>query len=298
MYVRILNEFVGISFGAIPRIAVRFTRSEIIVLLEDFRNRHLDHFVSADGTWLGSVSTSLTIQLCYILLVFLLLVRIWVEYSVSTAYDLLTGSLHQPPDQLWKFIWNWPGPQSAETTLHVLRDCIFVQATWVRLLSYPTRQIFFLAVFAGTAISLICALDLAYVMLFPGLFQETQRNSMRRAHTLGRETNKKFCLWEPVIDQEESKERPLRVDDPSEVALQEQLKSVAACSELRNAVKNEDLQRRIRKIDSSEDAETELDKAMEGDVFRTLMDKALPPIGTKCVLRIGASCKILSAINP
>ncbi|XP_031371376.1 uncharacterized protein LOC116186956 isoform X2 [Punica granatum] len=109
--------------------------------------------------------------------------------------------------------------------------------------------------------------------------------------------SKKFCLWEPVIDQEESKERPLRVDDPSEVALQEQLKSVAACSELRNAVKNEDLQRRIRKIDSSEDAETELDKAMEGDVFRTLMDKALPPIGTKCVLRIGASCKHVEVLG-
>ncbi|XP_031371726.1 zinc finger HIT domain-containing protein 3-like [Punica granatum] len=82
----------------------------------------------------------------------------------------------------------------------------------------------------------------------------------------------------PMVDREEPKGRPLSVDDPSEVVLQEQLKSVAACSEIRNAVTNEDLQRLIRKIESSEDAESELDKAMEGDVFRIFTDKILSAI--------------------
>ncbi|KAK4756560.1 hypothetical protein SAY87_006687 [Trapa incisa] len=82
----------------------------------------------------------------------------------------------------------------------------------------------------------------------------------------------------PMIGQEEFTRRTLSVEDPSEIIQHAQLKSVAASNEIRDALMDEDLQRLIFKIDSSEDAESELDKAMEGDTFRIFADKVLSTI--------------------
>ncbi|GAV63846.1 zf-HIT domain-containing protein [Cephalotus follicularis] len=74
-------------------------------------------------------------------------------------------------------------------------------------------------------------------------------------------------------------EKPLHVDKPSEVLQKSQLESIASSSEICNALKDENLQELVNKIDSSPDAENELDKAMELDVFRIFTDKIFSAIG-------------------
>ncbi|XWS76141.1 hypothetical protein CRYUN_Cryun01aG0151200 [Craigia yunnanensis] len=75
-------------------------------------------------------------------------------------------------------------------------------------------------------------------------------------------------------------ERKLEVDYSSEVLQILQMRPIASSSEVREALKDEHLQKLISDIDSSPDAMNELDKAMGVDVFRIF------------------SNKILSAINP
>ncbi|XP_031278350.1 zinc finger HIT domain-containing protein 3 [Pistacia vera] len=53
-----------------------------------------------------------------------------------------------------------------------------------------------------------------------------------------------------------SAERPLNVDEPSEVLQKVQLESIASSSEIRDALKDENLQKLILGIDGSPDAET------------------------------------------
>ncbi|XP_058197675.1 uncharacterized protein LOC131313403 isoform X2 [Rhododendron vialii] len=73
-------------------------------------------------------------------------------------------------------------------------------------------------------------------------------------------------------------ERPYHVDEPGEVLQQLQLQSIASSSEIRDALKDEELQKLICNIDSSPDAVNEIDKAMELDVFRIFTDKILSTI--------------------
>ncbi|KAL5792635.1 hypothetical protein ACOSP7_001229 [Xanthoceras sorbifolium] len=74
-------------------------------------------------------------------------------------------------------------------------------------------------------------------------------------------------------------EKPLPADEPSEVLQKVQLESIASSSEIRDALKDESLQKLISDIDGSPDAENALDKAMEVEVFRIFTDKILSAIG-------------------
>ncbi|XP_057479812.1 uncharacterized protein LOC130767073 [Actinidia eriantha] len=73
-------------------------------------------------------------------------------------------------------------------------------------------------------------------------------------------------------------ERPNLVDEPSELLQQWQLESIASSSEIRDALKDEELQKLIRNIDCSPDAENEINKAMEVEVFRIFTDKILSTV--------------------
>lgn len=73
-------------------------------------------------------------------------------------------------------------------------------------------------------------------------------------------------------------ERPCYVDEPSKVLQQLQLESIASSSEIRDALKNEELQKLICNIDCSTDAQTELDKAMDLEVFRLFTDKIIATV--------------------
>ncbi|KAL6214426.1 hypothetical protein ACLB2K_013860 [Fragaria x ananassa] len=92
-------------------------------------------------------------------------------------------------------------------------------------------------------------------------------------------------------------ERPVTVTEPSAVLEREQLEAIASSSELRDALKDESLQKLIESIDCSPDAENvsvvfvklisrldmivisrELDKAMDVEVFRLFTDKVMPHI--------------------
>ncbi|KAL4558600.1 hypothetical protein LXL04_036801 [Taraxacum kok-saghyz] len=70
-------------------------------------------------------------------------------------------------------------------------------------------------------------------------------------------------------------DRPCYIDDDEDVLPQSQLECIASSNEIRDALKDEDLQKLIRDIDSSADARTELDKAMEQQVFRMFTEKIL-----------------------
>ncbi|XP_007049879.2 PREDICTED: zinc finger HIT domain-containing protein 3 [Theobroma cacao] len=73
-------------------------------------------------------------------------------------------------------------------------------------------------------------------------------------------------------------EKKLEVDDPSEMLQILQLQAIASSSEVREALKDEHLQKLISDIDSSPDGMNELDKAMGVDVFRIFSDKILSAI--------------------
>ncbi|XP_034689906.1 zinc finger HIT domain-containing protein 3 [Vitis riparia] len=73
-------------------------------------------------------------------------------------------------------------------------------------------------------------------------------------------------------------ERPYLVDEPSEVLQKLQLESIASSSEIRDALKDQDLQELINKIDQSPDAENELEKAMGIEAFSIFTDKILSAI--------------------
>ncbi|MBA0827050.1 hypothetical protein Goarm_011854, partial [Gossypium armourianum] len=70
--------------------------------------------------------------------------------------------------------------------------------------------------------------------------------------------------------------RKLEVEDPSEVLQIMQMQAIASSDDIREALKDEHLQKLISDIDSSPDAlnvSDELDKAMGLDVFRIFSDK-------------------------
>ena len=101
------------------------------------------------------------------------------DFTVKSAYDLLDQSRVQERDSYWKITWLWKGPQSIkifiwlvlhnrlktraelatrplniepscercgaglENTIHVLRDCPYSKAVWLRLLRGNNHQHFF-----------------------------------------------------------------------------------------------------------------------------------------------------------
>ncbi|XP_019165894.1 PREDICTED: zinc finger HIT domain-containing protein 3 isoform X1 [Ipomoea nil] len=73
-------------------------------------------------------------------------------------------------------------------------------------------------------------------------------------------------------------DKPLYVDEPSQVLTQSQLESVASSSEICEALRSEELQKLICNIDSSTDAESDLDKAMQKEEFHILAQKILSTI--------------------
>ncbi|KAL6210882.1 hypothetical protein ACLB2K_016112 [Fragaria x ananassa] len=105
------------------------------------------------------------------------------------------------------------------------------------------------------------------------------------ASPLHSEDNPKSTCVLPVQSEEKPSaapelvvERPITVTEPSAVLEREQLEAIASSSELRDALKDESLQKLIESIDCSPDAENELDKAMDMEVFRLFTDKILSTI--------------------
>ncbi|KAK7267508.1 hypothetical protein RIF29_20183 [Crotalaria pallida] len=72
--------------------------------------------------------------------------------------------------------------------------------------------------------------------------------------------------------------KPLIVDEPSLVLQKSQLDAIASSSEIRDALNDKSLQELICRIDSSPNAENELDKAMAEEAFRLFTDKVLSTI--------------------
>ncbi|KAF3654838.1 putative transcription factor PIF1-like isoform 1 [Capsicum annuum] len=70
-------------------------------------------------------------------------------------------------------------------------------------------------------------------------------------------------------------DNPIYVDEPSEALNQSQLESIASSTEILEAIRNKELQKLICNLDSSLDAENELDKAMEKEEFRIFSEKIL-----------------------
>ncbi|XXG68231.1 hypothetical protein AAC387_Pa06g1367 [Persea americana] len=73
-------------------------------------------------------------------------------------------------------------------------------------------------------------------------------------------------------------ERSFQVDERRQVLQKVQLESIANSNEIQDALKNEELQKLIYKIDSSPDAKTELDKVMQQQIFHAFADKILSVI--------------------
>ncbi|XP_062021995.1 uncharacterized protein LOC133738460 [Rosa rugosa] len=82
----------------------------------------------------------------------------------------------------------------------------------------------------------------------------------------------------PTAAPESVVKRPITVTEPSAVLERQQLEAIASSSEIRDALKDESLQRLIESIDCSPDAENELDKAMDVEMFRIFTDKILSTI--------------------
>ncbi|OAY34745.1 zinc finger HIT domain-containing protein 3 [Manihot esculenta] len=98
--------------------------------------------------------------------------------------------------------------------------------------------------------------------------------------------HKEIPCAKPVSKEEKSTadpqlpvERPLTVDDASEVLQKPQLESIASSSEIRDALKDESLRKLIHSINCARDPQSELDKAMGGEAFRIFTDKILSAIG-------------------
>ncbi|XP_042971582.1 zinc finger HIT domain-containing protein 3-like isoform X3 [Carya illinoinensis] len=76
-----------------------------------------------------------------------------------------------------------------------------------------------------------------------------------------------------ALDPESHVERPLNVEEPDDVLQKLQLEAIASSGEIRDALKDENLQKIIRNIDCSPDAENELEKAMGVEAFCMFTDK-------------------------
>ncbi|KAL8170160.1 hypothetical protein V2J09_021964 [Rumex salicifolius] len=70
-----------------------------------------------------------------------------------------------------------------------------------------------------------------------------------------------------------SVDKPIFVDETSDVLDKAQLEAIASSSEVKEALKNTDLQKFIRMIDRSENAEEGFEKAMGSDDFRIFTEK-------------------------
>ncbi|PON55519.1 hypothetical protein TorRG33x02_299060 [Trema orientale] len=70
-------------------------------------------------------------------------------------------------------------------------------------------------------------------------------------------------------------ERPLYVDEPSKVLQRCQLEAIASSSEIRDVLKDENIQKLIRDIDNSPDPENEFDNARGLEGFCLFTDKIL-----------------------
>ncbi|KAL6007287.1 hypothetical protein ACLOJK_032784 [Asimina triloba] len=71
------------------------------------------------------------------------------------------------------------------------------------------------------------------------------------------------------------RERSYEVDEESWVLQKAKFESIATSNEIRDALKDEELQKLVCKIDCSPDAENELDKAMQLEAFRVFTDKVI-----------------------
>ncbi|VFQ86291.1 unnamed protein product [Cuscuta campestris] len=69
--------------------------------------------------------------------------------------------------------------------------------------------------------------------------------------------------------------KPMCVDKPREELNQSQLESIASSSEIFEALRSEELRKLICNIDSSPEAENELEKAMKKEEFYVLTQKIL-----------------------
>lgn len=114
-----------------------------------------------------------------------------------------------------------------------------------------------------------------------GCFKKHKENPCATPKSISSDEGTKNLFAVPAsIDEKPSipeslAERPIFVDEPSEVLEKAQLEAIAASTEITDALKNEDLQKLISSIDSSPNAEEELEKAMGVDVFRIFTDKVL-----------------------
>ncbi|XP_059433649.1 uncharacterized protein LOC132166780 isoform X2 [Corylus avellana] len=82
----------------------------------------------------------------------------------------------------------------------------------------------------------------------------------------------------PNLVPESNVERPLNVEEPGDVLQKLQLEAIASSSEICDALEDENLQKIICNINSSPDAQNELEKAMGMEVFRIFTDKILSNI--------------------
>ncbi|XP_042971583.1 uncharacterized protein LOC122303732 isoform X4 [Carya illinoinensis] len=98
--------------------------------------------------------------------------------------------------------------------------------------------------------------------------------STKKSHVLSRYLLK-------ALDPESHVERPLNVEEPDDVLQKLQLEAIASSGEIRDALKDENLQKIIRNIDCSPDAENELEKAMGVEAFCMFTDKEVKDSSTK-----------------
>eukprot|EP00250_Pteridium_aquilinum_P008490 c17990_g1_i1 orf=278-694(-) len=79
-----------------------------------------------------------------------------------------------------------------------------------------------------------------------------------------------------ALTHHEQPSRPFEADNEKGWRLERsQFECLAASDELRDMLKNPELQQLIRKIDSSSDVQKDLNTAMEGELFRDFRDKIL-----------------------
>ncbi|CAM8971225.1 unnamed protein product [Rhodiola kirilowii] len=76
-------------------------------------------------------------------------------------------------------------------------------------------------------------------------------------------------------------QRPYYVDDPHYVLPQTELQAIAASTDIRESLKNEEIQQLILGIDGSQNPELELDNAMRSEVFQNFTDKILSTLSAE-----------------
>ncbi|KAH0667803.1 hypothetical protein KY285_029009 [Solanum tuberosum] len=91
-------------------------------------------------------------------------------------------------------------------------------------------------------------------------------------------------------------EKPIYVDEPGEAVNQSQLESIASSSEILEAIRNKELQKLIYNLDSSLDAENELDKAMEKEELRIISEKINCSLQSELRSCFGVSSSFILAI--